>query len=292
MKTDVDVAIVGCGQAGLSTSWYLKPAGVEHVILEAGATTSSTTCSGGPTRSVRPSSKVARSPHLEADGDRFVLTVPAGKVRARRVVVTSGGYQRAHLPARASEVSPDALQLLAEEYRNPDALPDGAVLIVGSGQTGCQIAEELHEARRRVVLACGRAPWAPRRISGRDVVWWVIESCFWNRSLAELPSPSARLISNVLAAGHGGGHDMHLRTLHAKGIQPAGHFTGAEDGRVRFADDLAETFAASDALAASFKNGATRSRRRVDWRSAGSWVRLPRSRRLPSSTSVARASAP
>jgi len=293
VSADVEVAIVGAGQAGLATSWYLTQAGIEHVVLEASRVAETwrtrrwdsfclvtpnwtVTLPGGEYRGPDPDGFLGRdalvdhfqrwsdSFHapvrencpvsaLDGDGDEFVLEVPGGKLRAKRVVVASGGYQRAHLPANASDVPTNITQLLAEDYRNPDAIPPGGVLIVGSGQTGCQIAEELHETGRRVVLACGRAPWAPRRIGGKDVVWWVIESGFWNRTVADLPSPAARLISNVLATGHGGGHDMHHRTLHAKGVELAGHFAGAEDRRVHFADDLAQTVQASDNLAGTFR---------------------------------------
>ena len=125
-------------------------------------------------------------------------------------------------------------------------LPAGGVLVVGSGQSGCQIAEELHEAGRDVVLACGRAPWAPRRLGGRDLVWWLVETGFLEAPVDSLPAPEARLFANVLATGHGGGRDLHLRTLQAQGVTLAGHFLGATDGHVRFAPDLSESVAWGD----------------------------------------------
>ena len=91
---------------------------------------------------------------LEADQENaFVLTTGTGQVRVRRVVVASGGYQKAHRPAGAGSLPAALHQVLAEYYRNPDALPPGNVLIVGSGQTGCQLADELHQAGRKVFLA-------------------------------------------------------------------------------------------------------------------------------------------
>ena len=80
-----------------------------------------------------------------------------------------------------------------EEYRNAASLPPGPVLVVGSGQSGCQLAEELREAGRDVVLACGKAPWGPRRIGDRDLVWWLEESGFLGQPVTSLPSPAARL---------------------------------------------------------------------------------------------------
>jgi putative flavoprotein involved in K+ transport len=118
--------------------------------------------------------------------------------------------------------------------------------VIGSGQSGCQIAEELHEAGRDVVLSCGRAPWLPRRFGGRDLVWWAAETGFLDVPVGSLPSPGARLWSNPLATGRGGGHDLHLRTLHAMGVTLVGRFVGQEDGRFRFGRDLADSIAWGD----------------------------------------------
>jgi putative flavoprotein involved in K+ transport len=120
------------------------------------------------------------------------------------------------------------------------------VLIVGSGQTGCQLAEELHQAGRDVVVACGKAPWLPRRVGGHDLVWWLRESGFLDLPVESLPSPAARLNANILATGHGGGHDLHLRTLRADGVVLTGHFLGADGHEALFAADLRESVAWGD----------------------------------------------
>jgi putative flavoprotein involved in K+ transport len=174
-------------------------------------------------------------------------------LRARRVVVASGAYQRAHLPPGDRSFPAGVTQLLAEDYRNPAALAPGGVLIIGSGQTGCQLAEELHRAGRRVVLACGRCLWAPRRFGGHDLVWWLLESGFAHRTLADLPSPAARLLGNPQASGRDGGHDLHYRTLHALGVELVDRFVGAESGKVYFGPDLSATIAAGDGFAALLK---------------------------------------
>ena len=294
MTEKVNVAIVGAGQAGLATSWYLTQAGVEHVVLEAGRV-------GETWRSRRWDSFSLVTPNwsvklpgnhysgpdpdgfmlrdalvehiaswargfnapvrgdchvesIDADGDGgFALQTKAGKVLARTVVVASGAYQSAHLPPGAREFGDSAKQLLAEDYRNPAALPDGAVLIIGSGQTGCQLAEELHDAGRKVTLACGHCIWAPRRFGGHDLVWWLLESGFAHRTVADLPSPAARFLGNPQATGRDGGHDLHYRTLHAKGVELVGRFLGAEDGVAHFNPDLNSIIAAGDGLAAVLK---------------------------------------
>lgn len=294
MTEQVNVAIVGGGQAGLSTSWYLTQAGVDHVILEAGRVAETwrsrrwdsfslvtpnwsvmlpgagrysgpdpegfmlrdrlvehiETWAGGFRAPVRTGCAV-RS--LAADGDRFELQTDAGTMHARTVVVASGGYQRAHLPPGARNFPAGVTQLLAENYRNPSALPEGGVLVVGSGQTGCQLAEELHHAGRKVVLSCGHCIWAPRRFGGHDLVWWLLETGFAHRTMADLPSPAARLLGNPQASGRDGGHDLHYRTLHDMGVELVDRFAGAEDGTVHFGPDVSATIAAGDALAAMLK---------------------------------------
>jgi putative flavoprotein involved in K+ transport len=292
MPDSVEVAIVGAGQAGLATSWYLKQAGVEHVILEAGRVAETwrsrrwnSFCLVTPNWTVRLPGAEYRGAHpdgymgrvelvehfqdwadsfaaplkascpvsaLEVDGEGFALELPSGKLAARNVVVASGGYQRAYKPPKAELIPGRVTQLVAEEFRNEEALPEGAVLIIGSGQTGCQLAEELHQAGREVFLACGRAPWVPRRMGGHDAVWWIVESGFWNRTLAQLPSPGARLLSNPLTTGHDGGHDLHLRTLRAMGVELVGRFAGADERKVHFADDLAQSMRAGDDLSRTF----------------------------------------
>ena len=290
----MDVAIVGAGQAGLATSWYLSQAGVDHVVLEAGRVAETwrsrrwdSFCLVTPNWSVQlPGATYAgpdpdgymplaeliehlddwavsfRAPvhehtpvlRLEADsGGGFVLTTPDEKLRARKVVVASGAYQRAFRPAGAESLPKSVTQIFAEEYRNPDALPPGAVLIVGSAQTGCQLAEELHQAGRKVFLSCGRCAWMPRRLEGRDIVWWAIESGFWDRTPDQLPSPAARLLGNPQTTGHGGGRDLNFRTLHAMGVELVGRFSGVEGSKVRFADDLAASVDFGDARWADFR---------------------------------------
>jgi putative flavoprotein involved in K+ transport len=184
----------------------------------------------------------------------FVLETSAGQLQAQTVVLCTGAYQRPHRPAGAQTLAPDLLQIDVEDYRNPDELPAGAVLVVGSGQSGCQLAEELHGSGREVFLACGRAGWGPRRLGGRDLFWWLREVGDLDDLASSLPSPAARLRANLQASGHGGGHDLHYRTLLSMGVTLLGRFLGAEDHHARFANDLAESVAWGDQRRAQFMN--------------------------------------
>jgi putative flavoprotein involved in K+ transport len=183
--------------------------------------------------------------HAVTDGG-FVLTTSAGEIAAGTVVLSTGAYQRSWRPPEAVSLPADLLQIDVRDYRAPAALPAGAVLVVGSGQSGCQIAEELCGAGREVLLACGKAPWLPRRIGGRDAVRWAVETGFFDAPASSLPSPGARFGANVQSTGTGGGHDLHFRTLQAMGVTLLGHFAGTDGHRARFALDLAETVAWAD----------------------------------------------
>ena len=286
MNETVDIAIIGAGQAGLSLSHELSHAGVEHVVLERGrvgetwrgrwdsfclVTPNWTvmlpggTYDGPDPDGFMPRDQIVqtlagyaqsfRAPVREGvdvrglnatDNGGFALRTATGDLHARQVVIASGGYQKPHRPPNADQLPASLHTLDAEQYTNPSALPPGRVLIVGSGQTGCQIAEDMSLAGREVFLACGRAPWMPRRIEGRDVVAWAYETPFLTHTLADLPHPAARFGANFQTTGRDGGHDLHYRTMQAAGVTLLGHFLGVEDGAIRFADDLADSVAFGD----------------------------------------------
>jgi len=277
------VVVVGGGQAGLAVSRELAGRGVEHVVLERGRVGQTwrdrwdSFCLVTPNWTVQlpggaydgpdpdgfmPRDEIvgylegyaAGSPvregvdveSVERDGGDFVLRTSEGDLLADVLVVATGTYRRPHLPPAAETLPASLMRSTVDDYRSPEALPDGSVLIVGSGQSGCQLAEELHGAGREVVLACGRAPWLPRRVGGRDFVWWLVESGFLDAGMDSLPGPEARLFANVLATGGGGGHALHLRVLRDAGVSLAGRFLGADDGAARFAPDLADSVAWGD----------------------------------------------
>jgi putative flavoprotein involved in K+ transport len=119
--------------------------------------------------------------------------------------------------------------------------------LIGSGQTGCQLAEELRIAGRDVFLSCGRAPWIPRRLDGIDTVTWLTRAGFYDQRLDELPSPAARLLANPQSTGHSGGHDLHYRTLQRLGVGLLGRLASVDGPRARFEDDLTTSVTFGDA---------------------------------------------
>jgi putative flavoprotein involved in K+ transport len=180
-----------------------------------------------------------------ASAGGFEVETSDGAIRAERVVLASGAYQRPHRPVEAP-LPASILQLDPSAYRRPDALPDGGVLVVGAGQSGLQIAEELHLAGRDVVVSCGRAPWLPRRIGGHDTFWWANEVGFFDQPVQALPDPRERLVANLQNSGVGGGHSLNYRTLRELGVTLVGRFLGADALELRFGADLGASVAWGD----------------------------------------------
>lgn len=191
-----------------------------------------------------------RSLEAAPDGG-FSVSTSDGVIRADRVVLASGAYQRPHRPVEAS-LPESILELDAGDYRRPDALPDGGVLVIGAGQSGLQVAEELHLAGRDVVVSCGRAPWLPRRLGGQDTFWWAKEIGFLDQPVGALPHPSERLVANIQNSGVGGGHSVNYRTLREMGVALVGRFAGVDGHDLRFAPDLGESVAWGDQRYAMF----------------------------------------
>ncbi|HEX4824187.1 MAG TPA: NAD(P)-binding domain-containing protein [Candidatus Polarisedimenticolaceae bacterium] len=179
---------------------------------------------------------------------RYMIEVGDGVIGAKNVVVATGPYQRPKVPREAAGLD-GVFQLHAVDYRNASQLPDGAVLVVGSGQTGCQIAEDLREAGRDVTLSTSDVGWFPRRYRGRDNVLWRSQMGWFEHSVDILASKKDRMSAPPIQTGRAGGHDLNLRTLAAMGVTLAGRFIGAEGRHVRFSDDLDGNLARADAMA-------------------------------------------
>lgn len=179
------------------------------------------------------------------------LDTTSGMIEARNIIVATGPFQAPKIPAISRDLPSDLFQIHARDYRNPLQLPEGAVVVVGSGASGTQIAEELNRSGRKVFLAVGRFHKTPRRYRGRDFYWWFDKLGYWHTPLTAMPPESKSLRFVVTAID--GGHDVDLRQYAAEGIILTGRLKKANLQEIEFCDDLDVTLAEGDAWYAKFK---------------------------------------
>ena len=293
--THRSVVVVGGGQAGLSVSWWLTRQGIDHLVLEASSAghewqdrrwdsfclvTPNWQCAlpgfgyDGPdpdgfmvrdeiTAYLRrfvtsfgpPLVEGVRATGLRAREDRFEIGTDHGALTADQVVVATGPYQVARTPRLAERLPDQLVQVHSSAYRNPEQLPEGAVLVIGTGQSGCQIAEDLHLAGRTVHLATGTAPRVARFYRGRDCVAWLSEMGTYTKGVDQFPDVDAvRHRTNHYVTGRDGGRDIDLRRFALEGMELHGRLLGIANGRLRFAGDLRANLDGADAVAEGIKD--------------------------------------
>jgi putative flavoprotein involved in K+ transport len=185
----------------------------------------------------------------------FEIRTSRGMITADQVVVATGPYQVPLTPRLGHRLPDDVRQIHSSQYRNPAELPPGAVLVVGTGQSGCQIAEDLHLAGRTVHLATGSAPRVTRFYRGRDVVDWLADMGYYARGIEEFSDADAvRFRANHYVTGRDGGRDIDLRAFARDGMRLYGRLAAVSGGTVHFADDLRENLDRADAVAESIKD--------------------------------------
>lgn len=298
-----DVVVVGGGQAGLSVSYHLKNAGIDHVILERSEAahewrdsrwdnftlvTPNWQCRlpGFPYRGPDPDGFMTRDEthsyvrsyaraidapvqeftEVSALGHRpgggFTMTInragEAAELTADQVVIATGGYHLPRIPDFAQRIPGNVMQLHSSDYRNSAQLPDGDVLVIGSGQSGAQIAEDLHLAGRRVHLAVGGAPRVARFYRGRDCVAWLQDMGHYDRPIEELPALAGgrahREKTNHYVTGRDGGRDIDLRAFARDGMGLYGRLSDVRDDAFRFAPTLEQSLDAADSVSEGIKN--------------------------------------
>ena len=172
----------------------------------------------------------------------FQIVTSDGLFEAGSVVVATGPFQKPVFPALVSHDA-GVVQVHSNAYRNPGQLPDGAVLVVGAGSSGAQIASELLRAGRRVYLSVGPHERPPRSYRRRDFCWWLGVLGKWD---LEAPAPNTEHVS-IAVSGAGGGQTVSFRRLAAEGMTLVGRTTAYEDGTICFAPDLADNVRRGDA---------------------------------------------
>jgi putative flavoprotein involved in K+ transport len=290
-----ETVVIGGGQAGLAVSYHLKQRGLEHVLLERGEigeTWRSERWDGfrlnTPNTFLQlpgheydeddPSAFLTRAEivaHLEdyaakiggeirthaevvsvgaADGG-FIVDSAAGQLSTRNVVVAAGSFRRpAERPSPAGRS--DVLQLHTAEYRRPDQLPNGGVLVVGSGQSGCQIAAELNRSGRDVFLSLGRCPSIPLWYRGRTAYDWLVDIGMMDETVDALPSPAARLACNPTIASADVPHLVGPHRLSREGVTLVGRVEAVDDRRVAIRPDGRDRLAEAAQFLETFKRRA------------------------------------
>ena len=180
------------------------------------------------------------------DGKGYQVKTDGKTYQAKNVVMATGSFQKPKIPAFRVDIPAGIKQLHSGQYRNPGQLPEGAVLVVGSAQSGMQIAEELYQSGRVIYLCTGTAPRVPRRYRGRDIFSWLVDTGFIDQTIDKLPSPKARLGGNPQVSGKNGGHSLNLHQFARDGIKLFGHIAGAQNGKVMFSPDLKENLTKVD----------------------------------------------
>jgi putative flavoprotein involved in K+ transport len=182
----------------------------------------------------------------KSSGHGYVLETSAGRFETSNVVVATGLYQKPKMPAFSADLPGEIKQIHSDEYRNPESMPNGAVLVVGSGQSGAQIAEELYQSGRRVYLSVSRAGRVPRRYRGKDANWWHERMGDYERSVDQLPSPQAKFASKPMISGKDGRHTLNLHQFARDGVTLLGRIQGVRDRSILLAQDLKANLARAD----------------------------------------------
>jgi putative flavoprotein involved in K+ transport len=183
---------------------------------------------------------------VKTNGGLYVVETSAGAFWARNVVVATGRCQRLQIPQFEGALASEILQLHSDSYWNPSYLPCGAVLVVGSGQSGAQIAEELYQDGRTVYLSVSRSGRVPRRYRGKDINWWINALGLYERTVKDLRSPRDKFASKPHISGTMGGHTINLHQFASDGVHLLGRVTDLMDNTIFLARDLYKNLAAAD----------------------------------------------
>ncbi len=279
--------VVGAGHAGLAASHFLTARGIDHVVLERGEVANSwrterwdslrlltpnwqsrlpghhyagpdpdgymtsgevvefidgfATATGAPIRTGTAVTSLRRT------GDGYRVRTDHGEIACRTVVLASGACNRPSVPAIAAGLPESVTQVTPFDYRGPDGLPDGGVLVVGASATGVQLAAEIRRSGRPVTLSTGEHVRLPRLYRGRDVLWWMDASGVWDQRYDEVPDLTrARRLASPQLVGSPERGTLDLNALTASGVEVVGRAAAVRDGEVLFSGGLRNVVALAD----------------------------------------------
>ncbi|MDH6269726.1 putative flavoprotein involved in K+ transport [Rhizobium sp. SG_E_25_P2] len=286
LKSHYSAVVVGGGQAGLSASHYLKKHGLDHVVFEKKTVahkwkderwdafclvTPNWQCQlpDHPYDGADPHGFMVKD-EIVAYVDRFVKKVDApvfegvsvtalekfgglfrvessaGTVTTDNVILATSLYSQPFAPRSAERLPDEITQIHTANYRNPAQLPPGAVIVVGSGQSGCQIAEDLHLAGRKVHMVTGNAPRCARFYRGRDVVDWLADIGQYDITVAHNGMSKKKHDTNHYLTGRDGGRDIDLRKFALEGMALYGRMAGVSKGKMLFEPNLKSNLDGAD----------------------------------------------
>jgi putative flavoprotein involved in K+ transport len=279
--------IIGAGQAGLAMSRCLSDLGIEHVVLERGKVAERWRRQSWDSLHLLTPNWMTRLPRFQYDGndpdgfmsapalvtfleryanssrapvvtdttvrsverwgDRFRVVTDGDTWLSDSVVVATGYCELPAVPEASRALTASITQIVPADYRRPEQLPAGGVLVVGASSTGVQLADEIQSSGRQVSLAVGRHTRLPRRYRGRDIFWWLDQLGFLSRTADSVHSiEMSRRQPSLQLVGRPDQSSLDLGTLHRGGVRLVGRLLESDGHRVRLADDLRATTAAAD----------------------------------------------
>jgi putative flavoprotein involved in K+ transport len=203
---------------------------------------------------IRCGERVTAVDPVPTNGGYDVSTTNGLVYNAQVVVVATGSFQFPRPTPLPKKMPRDIVQLHSSQYRGPGDLPPGAVLVIGSADTGCQITEELYESGRQVYLCVGRSSRIPRRYRGKDAVFWAMNLGLLGQTTDHLTDPGERFTANPHLTGKNGGHTLNLHHFARNGVVLLGRLVDVQDGAVALAPDLSENLALADKGSNDFRN--------------------------------------
>jgi putative flavoprotein involved in K+ transport len=288
----VDAVVIGGSQAGLSVSFWLKQSGYSHVVLEKDVVGSSwinkrweSFClvtpnwmiqlPGYPYQGDNPDGFILRdeivqyledyAENIEApihtntevtrlarNGNGFLVDTTSGSIAARSVFVCVGYFHEGKLPNCSTNLNPEILQLHSRNYINPDQLQEGGVLVVGSGQSGAQIAEEIHLSGRPTWLSVSSAVRDTRTYRGKDGNYWFNLMGGFDKSFEDINDPKERYRPNPHCSGKDGGRALNLEKFAIDGINLVGRVADINDTEIMFEENMIENVRRADSMAIEF----------------------------------------